>query len=190
MVKAAPVELKVISRRLSSIEKKMSILEKIERTVEREEKDVLRKEEEIKVKEGKIQKELFRIGDFTFRKKHLLELIRGTSGAFLGVGLGQNLIKLGDLAQSLAWWNVIGILLFIIGISSLLIYKNERNEVEKRGKIIIVKKLVMLYLISLIVEFFALLLFGGTFTSIEVLIKMLIIGSYAAMAGAVSFSIL
>ena len=48
---------------------------------------------------------------------------------------------------------------------------------------------VLLYAISIAIEFFALWLFGSLpGTNIE-LIKWMILGSYAAMAGAVTFTI-
>jgi len=179
-----------ILKELKIIESELRGVEIFEKKLEKEERKVLEKEESIEKEEKKIQREIFQLGNFTFRRKHLLEIIRGTAGAFLGVGLGRNLLSLEGLANNLAWANIIGILLFILIISALLIYKNEHDFIKKEGKSIVWKKLVMLYGIAVVVELLALGLFGGWPGSTEVLIKMLIIGSYAAMAGAVSFSII
>jgi hypothetical protein len=183
-------QLSLVLKRLGRIEKEIKGVEKIEHRVEREEKLELKEQKNIQKEERKIERALFQIGKFTFKRKHLLEIIRGTAGAFLGVGLGKGLLSLSELAETLAWINIVGILLFILIISALLIYKNEHDYIHKKGVFIIWKKLFFLYAISLFVEFFALWLFGGLPGSSIVLGKMLIIGSYSAMAGAVSFSIL
>lgn len=183
-------QLGLVLKRLGRIEKEIKGVEKIEHHIEREEKQELKEQKIIEKEEKKIQRTLFQIGKFTFKRKHLLEIIRGTAGAFLGVGLGKGLLSLSDLAQSLGWFNIVGILLFILIISALLIYKNEKDFLPNKSIVLIWKKLLFLYLISVVVEFFALWLFGGLPSSSIVLGKMLIIGSYSAMAGAVSFSIL
>ena len=112
------------------------------------------------------------------------------AGAFLAVGLGQNLLNKEELARNLPWWNVIGILIFIIGISWLLIYKNEREIVKKEGYRVVWRKLIFLYLIALVIEFIALWLFASLPVDTATLLKVLVIGSYAAMAGPVNFSLI
>lgn len=168
---------------------KLNKIDKEIRDIQRTEKKELEEERKIEEKEERMEKAIIRVGNLTFKRKHFLELIRGTAGAFLGVGLGINLLNLKNLATTLQWWNVIGILIFILIISSLLIYKNEKDFIKKEGKKVIFKRLFTLYLIALVVEFIALWLFGGIPSSISLLSKMIIIGSYSAMAGAVSFSI-
>ncbi len=182
--------LALILRKVNRIEKELKGVEKVEKKVVAEERKIEKKEEQIRKEEARIERALFQIGKFTFKRKHLLELIRGTAGAFLGVGLGKSLLGLRSLADTLPWWNVIGILLFILIVSILLIYKSEHDYIQKEGSAIVWKKLVMLYSIALVVEFFALWLFGGIPGSAEALTKMMIIGSYSAMAGAVSFHIM
>ncbi len=183
-------KLDLVLDKASRIEKKLSFLGKVETKIEREEQEVLTKQNEIKQKEEQIERDLFTIGKFTFKRKHFLELIRGTAGAFLGVGLGRNILNLDILAKSLPWWNILGLLTFILLISSLLIYKNEQDFVKKKGKGIVFQKLITLYVISLLVEFIALWLFGALSPELAILIKTLVIGSYAAMAGAVSFTLI
>ena len=172
-----------VLNKLNKIDKEINSLEKTQGNVLREEKRIEKKEE-------KIDRVLFQMGRLTFKRKHFLELIRGVAGAFLGVGLGMNLLNLKNLASTLPWVNILGIFLFILIISSLLIYKNERDFVKERGIAQIIKRLALLYLIVLGVELIALWLFGGIPESSGILVKMLIIGSYSAMAGAVSFSII
>ncbi len=176
-------ERDLVLKKLDNIEKEVSSLKGTE-------KRAIKEEKKIEKQEDKIEKTLFKLGRLTFRRKHLLEVIRGTAGAFLGVGIGMNLINLKNLSTNLPWLNVIGILVFILVISSLLIYKNQKDFIKKEGKKVIFKKLIYLYLIALIVEFIAIWLFNSIPDSPVLLIKMLVIGSYSAMAGAVSFSLI
>jgi len=177
-------------RKVSKVERELRQIRKNEEKILQQEKRIEQKENKILTEEHKIEKVLFRIGSFEFKRKHLLELIKGVAGAFLGVGLGRTILNLDPIVQKLPWWNIIGILIFIIGISWLLIYKNERQHVQKHGLAIVWKKLVFLYVISLLIEFIALWLFASLPGDIATLVKVLIIGSYVAMAGAVSFSLI
>jgi hypothetical protein len=179
----ASKEYKEILTRLDHIEHKLEKAEKTEEKIEE-------KEAQIKKDEEKIERVVFQMGEFTFKRRHLLEGIRGTAGAFLGVGLGRGLLNMEALANSLPWWKVIGLLFFILALSTLLLYKSLRKEVDKGGWNIIWRRLFALYAISLIVEFFALWLFGGIPASPEALAKIMILGSYSAMAGAVSLLVI
>lgn len=176
-------------KRGSKVLRKLDKIDKEIQSIKKAESKTIVEEKKIEKEEEKIEKAIFKLGRLTFKRQHFLELIRGTAGAFLGVGLGLNLLNLKNLATNLPWYNVIGILIFILTISSLLIYKNEKDYVKTEGKKIVFKRLVFLYIIALVVEFLALELFGGIPDTNEILIKMMIIGSYSAMAGAVSFSI-
>ena len=180
---AVTKEYQEIIARLDRIEAKVEKAEKTEEKIEL-------KEEQIKVEERKIERVVVQIGNFTVKRKHLLEGIRGTAGAFLGVGLGRSLLNMETLATNLSWWKVFGLLIFILSISSLLVYKIMRKEVAEKGFKVIWLRLGMLYIISVIVEFFALWLFGGIPASTGLLVKILIIGSYSAMAGAVSLLVI
>lgn len=171
------------------IEKEMKSLKKIEKKVDQEEKESLEKQKQIETEEKRIESSLFQIGKFTFKRKHMLELIRGTAGAFLGVGLGKSLLYYEGLANELPWANVLGILAFIIIVSGLLIYKTEHDFIKKNGMKVVYRKLITLYLISVVIEVLALWLFGSLNGSSEILIKHIILGSYTAMAGAVTFTI-
>ncbi len=179
----------LIIKKLTKIEKTLKGIENVGKKVASEEKKIKKEEQLIHKEEKKIERAILKLGNFTFKRKHLLEGIRGTAGAFLGVGLGKSLLNVSELATSLPWWNIIGILIFILVISVLLIYKNEHDFIQKEGVSIVWKRLVTLYLIAIAVEFFALWLFGGLPLGGPALFKTLIIGSYAAMAGAVSFTI-
>jgi hypothetical protein len=117
-------------------------------------------------------------------------LIRAAAGAFLGVGIGRGLIGLDNVAKNLAWGNVIGILIFILGISALLIYKDQRSagSAEATGPRIL-QRLVFIYIISLIIEMISLVLFNVQYESTAMLLKIMIVGSYTAMASAITFSL-
>ena len=161
-----------------------------EKLISNQEKQISSTEVEIKKHEEKIERALFSVAGFTVRKKHLLELIRGVAGSFLGVGLGRNLLNMETLAAHLGWINIVGILVFILVISGLLIYKNERKNVTSKGIKVVFSKLFFLYVCSLVVEFLALWLFSALPSEVGLMVKVLVIGSFAAMAGAVSFSLI
>ena len=190
MIKTKKDSLTEVVQRLKRIEQKVDILQKSEINLEKEEKRVEREEIEIKKEEQKIEKVLFKIGHFTFKRAHLMLIIKGIAGSFLGVGLGKSLLNMEDLANKLPWLNIIGILVFILIISGLLLYKNEKDFIKTQGRGIIYRRLLFLYLMSLLVELISLWLFLGLPENYITLIKVMIIGSYAAMAGAVSFSLI
>ncbi len=185
-----------IDQKLTKVEKKLATIEheeeqelNAEKKIARVEQKIVRSERRIEKKEEEIEKVILRIGTFTFKKKYLFELIRGTAGAFLGVGIGANLVNASKLAEQLGWLNVFGILIFILAISALLIYKNERDYIKEHGLLFVPRRLVELYLICLIIELIGFGLFGVFPSSFALALKALIIGSYAAMSGAVSFTI-
>ncbi len=164
-------------------------IEKIGKKVLEKEKDIEKTEKSILEEEGEIKEALVKIAMFTFRRDRLLELTRGVAGAFIGVAIGFGLINTPQLASGLVWENAIVILAFILGISAVLIYKNEKEWMERRGVVFVVKRLITLYIICICIEAVVLLLFGVITTDAEILAKTLIIGSYPAMAGAVAFTI-
>ncbi len=175
--------------RIDVIEERMKRIEKEEKRIEKEGQKVEKKIDAIAKEEQNIEKIVVKLGKLSFRKKHLLELIRAGAGAFLGVGIGRGLIGLDSVARDLAWTNVIGILIFILGISALLIYKDEKEDIKNKGKLILFRRLIFIYIISIIIELISLLLFNVHYDSIETLLKIIIVGSYTAMASAITFSL-
>lgn len=177
------------SRKLDLIEKKIEKIEGEERKIEKEEKLVEKKMDSLVSEEKNLERVLMKFGRFNFRRKHFLELIRASAGAFLGVALGRGLIGLDTLAKNLSWFNVIGILVFILLISGLLLYKSEKDKIKLKGLRMLFPRLAFIYFISLIIEILSIFLFNVSYDSLEVLAKMVIVGSYAAMASAITFSI-
>lgn len=174
---------------LNSINKRLDKIEREEKIIEKEEKIVEKKLDDIKKEENNLERVLLKIGKVNFRKKHFLELIRASAGAFLGVALGRGLLGLDSLAKGLPWINVFGILIFIFLLSGLLLYKTERDKIKLSGLKIIVPRLFFIYAVSLIIEILSIFLFNVPHDSLETLAKMVIVGSYAAMASAITFSI-
>ena len=181
-------EMSTVLKRTQKMQKNLKSIKKLDQKIQAEELQELKEQEEQKKEEKRIEQELLKLGNFTFKRKHLLELIRGTAGAFLGIGLGKSLLSFESLATDLAWTNVIGILIFILAVSGLLIYKNEHDFIKKEGASIVWKRLIYLYAIALLIEIISLSLFGGLPADPAILTKWIIIGSYPAMAGAVTFS--
>ncbi len=183
-------KLDLVRQDISEVKKLQQKILLREKSIEKKESTISSKEDEIRKHEEKIEKALFSIAGFTMRRRHLLELIRGVAGSFLGVGLGRNLLNMEVLAASLGWFNIIGLLFFILTISGLLIYKNERKTVSVKGLKVVFSKLAFLYLCAIVVEFLALWLFNALPADPVLMVKVLVIGSFAAMAGAVSFSLI
>jgi hypothetical protein len=166
---------KNLAKRLESIDKKLGKIEEEERRINEEEES--------------IEKSLLRVGRLSVKKEHVFELIRAGAGAFLGVGLGRSLLGLDNVAKTLPWANVFGILVFVLGLSSLLIYKDEKENIKAKGKRIVLQRLVFVYFIAIFIEFISLLLFNVSYDSTGTLIKILVVGSFTAMASAVTFSL-
>ena len=163
----------------------METTEDTEEDVKRLEKDIDKIEENV----DKMEESLLQIGRFTVGREHFMELARGTAGAFLGVGIGMGMRWLPGVAENLEWPNAIGILVFIFAIGAILIYKNEKEWIKRQGNIFIPKRLVHLLIISMGVEIIALYLFNIMPSDPEIILKTLIVGSYPAMSGAITFTI-
>ncbi len=190
MQKDKPDRMTALNEKLKSIDEKLEAVERIEknltRIVDKEEAEV----EKIEHEEEDIERDILRMGTLSIKRSHVLELARGTAGAFLGVGLGQALGTSVMLASRLPWINIFGILFFIILITGLLIYKNDKDVIKKANPFrYILGKISYLYAISLVVQLIGLFLFN-TFPGFgEILYKTLIVGSYTAMSSAVAFTL-
>ena len=185
------------AKKIDEIDKNLATIESEEKKVERTEQkleNLVEKEEgeigKIESEEQKIEKVLLEIGGFTVKRTHLLELARGFAGAFLGVGVGLGLRGIPSVAESLSWFNVLGILSFVFLISGILIYKQEKETVRKVGKHFVLKKLLLIYSLCIVVEVIAFALFAIVPSDMLGLIKALIVGSYPAMAGAITFTLI
>jgi uncharacterized membrane protein len=179
-------KIDLLNRKLNKVEK---IEEHLDKLVGKEERDV----KKIEVEEKKIEKAVVRVGNINIKRSHLMELARGTAGAFLGVGLGQALANSVTLAGKLPWINILGILFFVLVLVGLLIYKNDKDQAKNHPEgvfVYIFQKLVTLYAISLVVQLLGLILFNNFPGWNEILLKALIIGSYAAMSSAAAFTLI
>ncbi|MDP1690180.1 MAG: hypothetical protein Q8L52_03195 [bacterium] len=180
-----------INKELQSIDRRLNRIEIVERHLANVEDKEERQVKQIGQEEKKIEKELLSIGSFALKRSHLLELARGTAGAFLGVGLGQSLGNSVTMADKLPWLNIFGILFFIIVITGLLIYKNDKDVIKKNNPFrYVMGKIAYLYAISLFVQLLGLILFNNFPGIGETLYKALIIGSYTAMSSAVAFTLI
>lgn len=181
-----------INKQLNRIEHKLDGLEDIEdhleKVVKKEDKEIAKIEKE----ESQIEKKLVQIGNFSIRRSQVLDLARGVAGAALGVGLGQALGLSVTLANKIPWENAIGLLIFIILLSGLLIYKNEKsliNGTRKHPLRYIIDRVLMLYVISICIEFIGLVLFNNYPGWNATLAKALVVGSFPAMSSAAAFSL-
>jgi len=77
----------------------------------------------------------------------------------------------------------------VLGISALLIYKDQKDRIKTGGNAVLLQRLFFIYAISIIIELISLMLFKVPYDSFESLLKILIVGSYTAMASAITFSL-
>jgi hypothetical protein len=181
-----------IELKLNRIDRKLTALGGIERNLERivakEDKELSKIEKE----ETYIEKSLVKLGNYTIKRSHIMELARGTAGAFLGVGLGQALGLSVNLANRLPWINIFGILMFVFLLVGLLIYKNDKAFIHGTTTSTlgyITGKVAVLYSISLVVLLMGLVLFNDFPGWNLLLVKALLVGSYPAMSSAAAFSL-
>lgn len=160
-------------------------VQSLEKDMDKVEKDI----DKIEASVDKMEKSLFQIGKFSVGREHFMELARGTAGAFLGVGVGLGIRWMPGIAENLEWANAVSILSFIMIIGAVLIYKNEKEWIAKQGNWFVPKRLIHLFIISLGVEVIALYMFNMMPADIDTAIKTLIVGSYPAMSGAITFTI-
>jgi hypothetical protein len=199
-----------ISEKLDRLEEKVDVIRKGQEETEEDVEDTLEAEEKVekevhvidkeihkvenemhKMEEGieKVEESVLNIGKFTMGREHFMELARGTAGAFLGVGIGMSIKDIPELAAGLGWNNILGIFAFIMVVGAILIYKNEKQWIEKEGKFFVVKRLVVLFIICICVEALALYIFNTMPLEMNLILKTLIVGSYPAMSGAITFTI-
>ncbi len=175
-----------IAKKIQEIEKKEEAIENLEERIE----DLQEKSEETldKINEGekRIESAVLALGRFTIRKKYLLETTRVLAGAALGVSVGMSLRIIPEIAKNLPWANIFGIFSFIMFISVVLVYRTE--HILGRGNVL--KKLLEIMLISAFVEVVTLYLFNILPSDPETLLKVVVVGLFPTMSGAITFRIM
>lgn len=182
-----------VNKKLTHIEHQLESLNRIEAGLENVVKKENKEIAEIEKEEMLIERNLLKIGNFTLKRSHLLELARGTAGAFLGVGVGQALGISVTLAKKIPWPNALGLLIFIVLLVGILIYKNDKAAMagtRKHPMRYISERILQLYAISWAVELIGLILFNNFPGWNGLLVKTLVVGSFPAMSSAAAFSIL
>jgi len=93
-----------LTTRLDSIERNVKKIQKEEYQIEKEEKSIEKKIGSLEKEENHIEKIVLKLFNLNVRRRHLLELLRASAGAFLGVGIGRGLIGLDNVARGLSWY--------------------------------------------------------------------------------------
>lgn len=186
----------VVKKEVSKVSKEVN---KVEGEVDNVEKNIGKIGQDIDIVEKninklgkdveKIEENLLTIGRFTVGREHFMEMARGAAGAFLGVGIGLSTGWVPGTVAGLQWVHIIAILAFVLGIGSILIFKYEKEWVDKHGNVFVIKRITYLFIISLGIQFIALILFNLLPGDVDTIVRVLIAGSYPAMAGAITFTI-
>jgi uncharacterized membrane protein len=204
--KASPKQLE---SKIASLEKRIEGLRKQQSSMEGEVKDSVKASEGTEKDMESLEKDMSKVSRDIDRieqnfdrmssfllinripigRAHFFELGRGVAGAFLGVGVGMGIRFVPGIAEGLEWNHALAIMAFIMVIGAVLIYKNEKEWIAKEGKIFVPKRLIHLLLISFAVEAVALYMFNMIPHDPYLILKSLIVGSYPAMSGAVTFTI-
>jgi uncharacterized membrane protein len=166
------------------VEESLEAAEETEKDVD----GISRKINEMDDSLDKIEENMIRVGRFSI-SRHFTEIARGTAGAFIGVSLGMSLRWMPILAESLEWANLIAIMIFILSLSAVLLFKTEKDQIKKEGNFFVAKRITQLYVISLIVVILAFTAFNMLPSDPWMLFKSVIVGTYPAMSGAITFSI-
>lgn len=179
----------VMNKKLDRLERKIDVLRKAQEDTEDDVEESLDGQQRMEKDIDKMEKEFLRLGKLTVGREHLMELARGTAGAFIGVSVGMGLRLMPVFAENMEWANVISVLIFIFFLGGILVYKNDMEWIRKEGNIFIFKRVGQLFLISIVVVTIAFLMFNIMPAEPENIIKAVIVGSYPAMAGAITFTI-
>ncbi len=173
-------EEKYIKRTEKKILKEQKALEKQEKNLEKIEKNILKEERGIRavLKSLKIE------------KHHVLDFIRIAAGALVGTGLGSIIIRQKDLALTLPWRNILGIIFVALLLAGLLVYKAERKSLEKRAYPLryIAVRVAYIWIIATVISGATSLLFIAQPELNLITLKSILIGSFPAIAGAIGFN--
>ena len=167
------------------VEETLEAAEETEKDVEGLERDIDSMEKDI----DKIEDTVLKISRFSIGKRHLTDIARATAGAFIGVSVGMGLRWMPIFAQNMQWTNAIAILVFIFGLGAMLLYKTEKDWIEKAGKVFVFKRLTQMYVISIVVVIIAFYLFNMVPDDPDMFVKTVVVGTYPAMSGAITFTI-
>ena len=165
-----------------------------EKKLEELERNILTEEKKIEAFESKILEEeheiLLSLGTLKVKKEHIFDFFKIVGGALVGTSFGAGLVSTTEFAASLPWLNVLGIFLLSFVIGGALIYKAEKDHVDKKSykKSYIALRLIYIWLIALVVGGFSGFLFLSEPVEFAVFMKVLLVGSYPALAGALGFN--
>jgi len=192
-----------IERDLASIEKfesrenqALKEIEQREKKIEAEEariEELLAREDkvlsQIEQKESEIEESVMKVGTLVVSRSQFIDITRAAAGAFLACGLT---IRFFDVyAIKTMPIQFIGILPLVIIFSAILIYFREKENVKRLGKMYLLGRVAMIYLVCLVVELISFALFGLLPTdNLPQLAETVIIGSYITIAGALAFSLI
>ncbi len=93
---------------------------------------------------------------------------------------------------ALSWFKVAGITIMAVLVSCLLVYKEEKTEIHasKHPWRYLGKRVLSIYVISFLIVALASFFFAVEVPPLEIAVKALLVGSFSAVSGAITFDLL
>ncbi len=158
------------------------------------EKHIIREEKKIEALEKKILKEEHEIigslGKLKLKQGHLLDFFKIVGGALIGTSFGAKIVGQTELVQSIPWINVIGIFVLSLVVGFAMVYKAEKDKLKKmkNPKTYLLLRLFYIWVIAAAIGGLSSSLFITEPLETLVFIKVVLVGSYPALAGAIGFN--
>jgi len=174
-------EEKKIEREEAKLAKEVKAIKKAEENIEKREIEIEKLEKEV----------LFKIGSLKVRKKHIFDNTKIVAGALLGTGLGRAIESSRGFAETLPLTNILAIVGISLILAALLTFKTEKKEIlsSKTPMKYILGRVAHIYLVAILVVALSSLLFVTEFPEPVLFLKVLLISSFSAVSGAITFSL-
>ena len=116
-------------------------------------------------------------------------MTKGFVGAFFGIVVSNFLFDF-PIVINVPWVNIIGLTVFLLITSIVVLYNQEKRFLEKLGSFHLIRELVIMYLSAFIGIFFTLLFFNILPFSIEGFLRHIFIFLVPAIVGALTLTVI
>lgn len=179
-----------IRKTLEKLEKEEKDLEKLAKLEKKELDKVLARERNIEKEEQDIERVLFSFLGIRIKKYHIQQITKGFIGAFFGIVVSNFLFDF-QMIIDVPWVNIVGITTFLIIVSVVVLYNQEKRFIRKVGNFHMVRELIILYVSAFIGIFFTLFFFNLLpLTTGELFARYIFIFLVPAITGALTLTVI